>query len=97
MQYLDFDQELRNGKRLTTKSETPLGYLEFAKTFNQNTRMDDFRRLSTFQTIGITADVLIEKSTQPVTLYDFKIHPEQYGYEVVDQPGLRPPYYMLPY
>jgi hypothetical protein len=47
--------------------------------------MDDFRRLSTYQPTGISTDIMIEKSTQPVTLYDFKIHPEQCGYEIVGQ------------
>jgi hypothetical protein len=72
--YLTFDKALRDGRTLNNVPGIPLGYLEFAKSFNDGAQ--DRRRLSTFNDTGIT------KSHKPVFLCDFAITAEQCGLDV---------------
>ena len=74
MDYLAFDQLLREGRNLTDFPGIPLGYVDFVVAFNTGTAPDDRRRLSTYLTSSTGEH--ITRSDNPVFLRDFHITPE---------------------
>ena len=75
--YLAFDKSLRDGSALSKLLDVPIGYVEFAKTFNTGTHPQDKWHLSTI-TFSLLGEQII-KSNNPVHLSDFFITPEQCG------------------
>jgi hypothetical protein len=75
--FLNFDKLLREGRLPNNISGVPLGYLEFANSFNTGTHPQDKRRLSTY--ISTPTGDHVVKSTEPVSLHDFHITLEQCG------------------
>jgi hypothetical protein len=74
--FLMFDRILRSGQ--VQGRDMPLGYAEFATTFNERTLSTDYRRISTI-TYDENGSSQIQKSTNPVPVTDFFITPEQTG------------------
>jgi hypothetical protein len=76
--HLAFDKALRDGRQPSNVSGgVPVGYQEFAELFNAGVFPNDKRRLSTFYSTPTGEHVV--KSTNPVSLRDFHITPEQCG------------------
>jgi hypothetical protein len=77
MNYLAFDQHLRDNGNLSDFTGIPIGYSDFANLFNTGRRAGDGRYLSTC--ITSSAGDSITPSSNPVYLEDFYITPEQCG------------------
>ena len=78
--YLVFDKSLRDGRLPANLSGMPLGYLDFANSFNTGVPGHDTRRLSTITYHNNQEQVTL--SDHPVSLRDFVITMEQCGLSV---------------
>jgi len=78
--YLAFDKTIREGNNISNFPGIPLGYIDFAITFNTGTLPNDRRRVSTYLPSS-TGDHVIA-SDYPIYLEDFHITPEQCGLPV---------------
>ena len=89
VEFLDFDQTLRNGRKVMKSSEIPLGYEQFADLFNDGAHPKDKRRFSTLTYVSTrNGPPIIEKSTHPVTAHCFRITTSQCGLETSNPFGV---------
>ena len=89
VEFLDFDQTLRNGRKVMKSSEIPLGYEQFADLFNDGAHPKDKRRFSTLTYLSSkNGPPIIEKSQHPVTAHCFRITTAQCGLETSNPFGV---------
>ena len=89
VEFLDFDQTLRNGRKVMKSSEIPLGYEQFADLFNDGAHPKDKRRFSTLTYLSSkNGPPIIEKSQHPVTAHCFRITTSQCGLETSNPFGV---------
>ena len=78
--YLAFDKSLRDGRLPATLPGMPLGYLNFANSFNNGVLSNDTRWLSVISYHNNQEQVT--PSSHPVSLRDFAITMEKYGLSI---------------
>ena len=76
MEYINFDQFLRNGNNIFKDTEIPIGYEKFAESFNGGALQKDRRRFTTFLPMDRGPYTIWKPAERCVTLADFKIRPE---------------------
>ena len=77
--YLNFEASLRELGDLGGLQSMPLGYLDFAKHWNHGTAPGDLRRLSSFSFPDNEDNPVMQLSSNPVSIDDFFITPDQVG------------------
>ena len=75
--YLAFDRDLRHSKSIADIREVPMGYMDFAKAFNDGKSLDENCELSTIVVVNNEEHII--KSWVPLTLNHLGITAEQCG------------------
>jgi hypothetical protein len=77
--FLQFDDDIRARGHLQGLGAIPLGFAEFAHTWNEGVRAQDTRRVSQVTMTSNAEEHFFEPSKHPLRIRDFHITPEQAG------------------